>query len=47
MNVFIVGFPVKIAVGILALAFTLPLFAELARNELVRLAARLAQLLPV
>ncbi len=47
MNVFVVGFPVKIAVGVLALAFTLPLFAEIARGELARLVSRLAALLPV
>lgn len=47
MNVFVVGFPVKITVGILALAFTLPLLGEIARGEWTRLAARLAALLPV
>jgi flagellar biosynthetic protein FliR len=46
MNVFVVGFPVKIAVGILAIAFSLPFFVPAARGELTRLAARLAALLP-
>ncbi|HET9887108.1 MAG TPA: flagellar biosynthetic protein FliR, partial [bacterium] len=47
MNVFVVGFPVKIAVGILAIAFSLPFLAAAARGELTRLAHRLAVLLPV
>lgn len=47
MNVFAVGFPVKIAVGIAGIALCLPFFAEVARGELTRLAGRLALLFPV
>ncbi len=47
MNVFVVGFPVKIAVGLAAIALSLPFFVEVARGELSRLAVRIATLLPV
>jgi flagellar biosynthetic protein FliR len=47
MNVFVVGFPVKIAVGIFALALALPLFTRIAQGELTRLAARFAAMFAV
>lgn len=44
MNVFVVGFPLKIAAGILALALSIPFLVEVAKDEMSRLAARLVQL---
>ncbi|MEZ5065296.1 MAG: flagellar biosynthetic protein FliR [bacterium] len=44
MNVFIVGFPLKIAAGIVATAFTLPFLVDVARRELGVLVERLALL---
>jgi flagellar biosynthetic protein FliR len=41
MNVFIVGFPLKIAVGILAIGTALPFLADVARHEITMLAARI------
>jgi flagellar biosynthetic protein FliR len=44
MNVFIVGFPIKITAGIVAVAFSLPYLLEVARREVGVLVERLAQL---
>jgi flagellar biosynthetic protein FliR len=41
MNVFIVGFPLKIAVGILAVGISMPFLVDVARHEITALAARL------
>jgi len=42
MNVFIVGFPLKITAGIVGVALTLPFLVDLARREIGELAQRLA-----
>ncbi|GJM43971.1 MAG: flagellar biosynthetic protein FliR [Gemmatimonadota bacterium] len=44
MNVFIVGFPLKITAGIVGLAWALPYLAEVARRDITELAHRLALL---
>ena len=44
INVFIVGFPVKIAAGIAAIIASLPYVLEVARREVAMLAGRLATL---
>ena len=45
MNVFIVGFPIKIAAGILGIVLSLPFVMEVARREMNALALRLSFLL--
>jgi flagellar biosynthetic protein FliR len=45
MNVFLVGFPVQIAAGILAVAASTPFLVEVARHEMSDLAVRLTTLL--
>lgn len=45
MNVFIVGFPVQIAAGMLAVAASTPLLIEVARHEMSDLALRLNSIL--
>lgn len=45
MNVFIVGFPIKIAAGVAAIMLSLPFLMEVARHEVAALAARLSTLL--
>jgi len=44
MNVFLVGFPVQIAAGMLAIIAAVPFLAEIARREVLDLASRLATL---
>lgn len=44
MNVFIVGFPIKITAGIVAVLLSLPYLLEVARREVGELAVRLASL---
>jgi flagellar biosynthetic protein FliR len=44
MNVFLVGFPIQIAAGMLAIVAVVPFLAEIARREVLDLAARLATL---
>jgi flagellar biosynthetic protein FliR len=45
MNVFIVGFPLKITAGIMAVLLSLPYLVEVARREVGNLATRLADLI--
>ena len=45
MNVFLVGMPIQIAAGILAVAATTPFLIEVGRHEMVDLATRLTALL--
>lgn len=44
MNVFLVGFPVQIAAGMLAIIAAVPFLAEIARREVLDLVTRLATL---
>ena len=44
MNVFLVGFPVQIAAGMLAIIAAVPFLLEVARHEMLDLATRLATL---
>lgn len=44
MNVFLVGFPVQIAAGMLAIVAAVPFLLEIARREVLDLASRLATL---
>lgn len=45
MNVFIVGFPVKIAAGIAAILLTMPYLLEVARREVAELVGQLSTLM--
>ena len=45
MNVFLVGFPVQIAAGILAVVAAVPFLLEIARREVIDLASRLGTLM--